>query len=76
MATAALIPSERITKAILVIRGHKVLLDVDLATLYEVDTKTLVRAVKRNIERFPEDFMFQLSAEEFALLRSQSVISS
>jgi hypothetical protein len=71
MPAAALIPFERITKAIRLIRGNKVLLDVDLAALYEVDTKALVRAVKRNLERFPEDFMFQLSAEESAILRCQ-----
>ena len=52
------------------------MLDEDLATLYEVETKALNRAVKRNIERFPEDFMYQLSAEEFADLRFQSDTSS
>jgi hypothetical protein len=70
------IPMERIEKAILLIRGHKVMLDADLATLYGVETKVLVQAVKRNIERFPEDFMFQLSLQEFADLRSQFVPSS
>ncbi len=54
-------------------RGHKVLLDTDLAELYGVPTKALVQAVKRNSERFPDDFMFQLTAEEAALLRSQIV---
>jgi len=53
------------------IRGQKVMLDEDLAALYEVETKALNRAVKRNLERFPADFMFQLSAEEFATLRFQ-----
>ena len=53
------------------LRGHKVLIDVDLANLYGVDTRVLVQAVKRNKERFPEDFMFQLSAEELNILRSQ-----
>jgi hypothetical protein len=57
------------------IRDQKVLLDADLADLYGVETRTLVQAVKRNIERFPGDFMFQLTEEEFAILRSQSVIS-
>ncbi len=52
------------------------MLDADLAKLYEVETKVLNQAVKRNIERFPEDFMFQLSEEEFDFLRSQSVTSS
>jgi hypothetical protein len=52
------------------------MLDADLAQLYGVETRVLVQAVKRNLARFPEDFMFQLSAEEFANLRSQSVISS
>lgn len=65
-----LVPVERIEKAILLIRGQKVMLDADLATLYGVETKVLVQAVKRNIERFPEDFMFQLNREEFAILRS------
>ena len=72
----SLIPVDRIEKAILLIRGQKVMLDVDLAGLYGVETKVLVQAVKRNLERFPEDFMFQLSQEEFAILRSQIVTSS
>jgi hypothetical protein len=72
----ALIPVEVIEKKILLLRGDKVMLDADLAALYEVETRVLVQAVKRNIERFPEDFMFQLSHEEFADLRSQIVISS
>ena len=67
----SLIPAERIERAILLIRGHKVLLDSDLAGLYDVETKSLVRAVKRNIERFPSDFMFQLAADEFDRLRCQ-----
>jgi len=72
----SVIPVERIEKAILLIRNQKVMLDADLAALYEVDTKVLVQAVKRNLERFPRDFMFQLTQEEFAILRSQSVTSS
>jgi len=73
---ASLVPAARIERAILVLRGHKVLLDADLAALYEVPTKVLLQAVKRNLERFPEDFMFQLDKQEFAILRSQIVTSS
>jgi len=69
------IPEERIEKAILLIRGHKVLLDSDLADLYGVPTRALVQAVKRNINRFPPDFMFQLNSQEAEDLRSQIVIS-
>jgi len=65
----SLVPQEVIENKILLIRGKKVMLDVDLAELYAVETKALNRAVKRNIERFPEDFMFQLTAEEFKSLR-------
>ncbi len=67
---------ERITQSILLLRGQKVMLDASLAKLYVVETKVLVQAVKRNIERFPEDFMFQLTKQEFDDLRSQSVTSS
>lgn len=70
-----LIPPERIERSILVIRGQRVMLDADLAALYGVATGQLVRAVKRNLNRFPSDFMFQLSAEEFDALRCQSGIS-
>ena len=70
------IPMERISQAILLIRGHKVLLDSDLAELYEVETKVLIQAVKRNLDRFPEDFMFQLTAQDLSNLRSQAVTSS
>jgi hypothetical protein len=76
--SSALLPNERIEQAILLLRGHKVMLDADLALLYQVETRALVQAVKRNAERFPEDFMFQLTAEEaeqLQRLRSQSVIS-
>jgi len=72
----SLVPVERIQKSIYVIRGRKVMLDSDLAGLYGVETKVLLQAVKRNIERFPSDFMFQLSASEFKILRSQIVTSS
>ena len=69
----AIIPIEHLVQSIRWIRGQKVLLDVDLATLYGVPTKVLNQAVKRNNARFPEDFMFQLSAEETCSLRSQFV---
>ena len=62
----------KIENMIYVIRGHKVMLDSDLAELYGVLTKNLNKAVKRNIERFPEDLMLQLTAEEFELLKSQN----
>jgi hypothetical protein len=67
--------SESISQLILMLRGQKVLLDADLALLYGVDTRTLVQAVKRNLGRFPDDFMFQLVNHEVAHLRSQIVIS-
>ena len=71
-----MVPAEGIAQAILLIRGHKVMLDEDLATLYGLDTRELIQAVKRNAARFPADFMFQLTSEEHARLRSQSVIST
>lgn len=74
--STAVIPAERIERSILLIRGQKVVLDSDLAELYGVETRVLVQAVHRNRERFPSDFMFQLTKEEFDNLRSQSVISS
>ena len=72
----SVIPLKSITNAILFIRGHRVILDSDLANLYEVETKALTRAVRRNIERFPEDFMFQLNDEEFENLRCHFGTSS
>jgi hypothetical protein len=69
-----LIPSERIEKRILLMRGQKVMLSADLAELYEVEPRILIQAAKRNIERFPADFMFQLNFQEVRALRSQSVI--
>ena len=72
----ALIPAERIERAILLIRGQKVLLDSDLAELYGVETGQLVRAVKRNADRFPEDFAYQLTSKEFTDLKCQIGISS
>lgn len=75
--STALIPTARIERRILLLRGEKVMLDSDLAELYGVETKVLNQAVKRNLERFPADFMFQLSAEEARLvMRSQIVTSS
>ena len=71
----ALVPVERIERAILQIRDKKVILDADLASLYGVETRVLIQAVKRNLERFPEDFMFQLTQDEFVHLRSQIVTS-
>ncbi len=70
------IPKERIARSILVVRGQKVLLDADLATLYGVPTKVLNQALRRNRERFPADFVFQLTSEEAACLRSQIVTSN
>jgi hypothetical protein len=75
-APAGLIPVERIEQKIYLIRGHKVMLDADLAELYQVETRALVQAVKRNHDRFPVDFMFQLSPEEAAGMRSQTVTAS
>ena len=62
---------ERIERAILLLRGHKVILDADLAGLYDVETKALKRAVKRNFARFPDDFMFELNDREVENLRYQ-----
>ena len=70
-----IVPSRQIERLILLSRGHKVMLDADLADLYGVETRVLIQAVKRNFKRFPADFMFQLSLEEVKVLRSQSVIS-
>jgi len=71
-----LIPDEVIMKKIYLLRGSKVMMDRDLADLYEIETKQLKRAVRRNISRFPKDFMFELSPEEFDNLRSQFGTSS
>lgn len=68
--------AEQIERSIHVVRGHRAMLDEDLARLYGVPTKALNQAVKRNIERFPEDFAFQLSKTEFEHLKSQIVTSS
>ena len=76
MAPPELMPSECIEQRIVFLRGHKVMLSTHLATLYEVKPKVLVQAVKRRIERFPKDFMFQLTTMEFRHLKSQLVTSS
>lgn len=72
----AMVSEEGIEKRIHLIRGHRVMLSADLAELYGVVPKVLVQAVKRNKERFPLDFMFQLSNQEFTNLKSQIVTSS
>src|SRR5438309_8888865 len=65
-----------IEKRIFILRGERIMLSFDIAALYGIEPKALVQAVKRNIDRFPEDFMFQLTAEEFQNLKSQIVTSS
>lgn len=72
---AVVAPVGQIERSILLIRGEKVILDADLAELYGVETKVFNQAVKRNMHRFPEDFMFQVAREEMESLRSQSVTS-
>ena len=67
---------ENLAKLVFLVRGEKVLLDADLANLYDVATKVLNQAVKRNLDRFPEDFMFQLTPEEWEGMRSQIVTAS
>ena len=70
-----LTPIEKIEKLIFWVRGQKIMLSTHLAELYGVESRVLVQAVKRNLERFSEDFMFQLGDEEFDNLKSQFVIS-
>lgn len=70
-----LAPQEAIEQKIYIIRGHRVMLSTHLAILYEVMPKVLIQAVKRNIERFPSDFMFQLTTKEYEILKSQFVTS-
>ena len=72
----ALVPTEVIVTKIIFLRGEKVLLDRDLAELYGVETRVLKQAVRRNIKRFPEDFMFELTEDENRALRSQNVTLS
>jgi hypothetical protein len=69
-----IVPQEIIEQKILAIRGHKVMLSTHLAELYDVEVRSLIQAVKRNKERFPKDFMFQLTWKELKSLRSQIVI--
>lgn len=76
MSDDQLIPTDVLERRIYLIRGQRVMLDRDLAELYEVTTGALNQAVKRNLDRFPEDFMFQLAKEEFEYWRSQIVISN
>ena len=75
-AAHGVVPLERVTRAILLIRGQRVILDTDLAGLYGVETKALNRAVRRNLERFPRDFMFRLTLNEATVLRCQFGTSS
>lgn len=75
MGAVAIVPTERITSSIIWLRGQKVMVDRDLAELYGVETRVLVQAVQRNIERFPEDFMFRLTKDEADRVRSQMLIS-
>ena len=75
MKSDSIVPAERIESRILIIRGQRVMLDQDLAVLYEVETKALNQAVKRNINRFPDDFAFRLTNEEWKCLRSQFATS-
>jgi hypothetical protein len=76
MSNDTLIPVERIERAICLIRGQKVMLDRDLAVLYGVETRVLKQAVRRNLDRFPDDFMFVLSDDELSHWRSQFVTSN
>ena len=76
MATESLVTDDLILTKIYIVRGQKVMLDKDLAELYSVSTKVFNQAVKRNINRFPEDFAFRLVQEEFEILRSPIVTSS
>jgi hypothetical protein len=71
-----MIPRQIIENKIIEIRGQKIMIDSDIALLYGVETKVLNQAIKRNIERFPDDFMFQITDEELKILRSQNVTSS
>ena len=76
MVKRSVVPVERIEGAILVLRGHKVILDRDLAALYGVTKGNLNKAVNRNVERFPEDFMLRLTDEEFSDLKFRFGTSS
>jgi hypothetical protein len=74
--TPSVLPAERIERSIFLLRGEKVILDSDIALLYSVETKALIRAMKRNLDRFPPDFAFQLTPEEIEILRCQIGTSS
>ena len=76
MKEQTLLPDELIINKIILLRDQKVLIDRDLAVLYGVETRILNQAVKRNIKRFPNDFMFQMTSEEMNIWKSQIVISS
>ena len=76
MKKDSLLPDELIINKIILLRDQKILIDRDLAELYGVETRTLNQAVKRNIKRFPDDFMFQMTKEEFEFWKSQIVISN
>ena len=76
MKDLQILPDETIINKIFIIRGHKVMMDRDLAELYGVDTRTLNQSVKRNLKRFPDDFMFQMTPEELKNWKSQIVISN
>jgi len=76
MKKTSLLPDELIINKIILLRDQKVLIDRDLADLYGVETRILNQAVKRNIKRFPDDFMFQMTKEEFEIWKSQIVISN
>jgi hypothetical protein len=76
MSAVEIAPVELVESRILVIRRQKVLLDSDLAALYQVETKALNRAVRRNIDRFPEDFMFRLTSEEAAMATKIEVVAA
>ena len=76
MAKTSVVPAARIERSILVIRNQRVMLDLDLAALYGVQNRALLQAGRRNRERFPEDFMFELTQEESDSLRSQIVIAN
>src|SRR6478609_743358 len=73
---AKVLTNEAIINKIYIIRGQKVMIDMDLAYLYKVETKRLKESVKRNLKRFPKDFMFRLTKKEFENLRSQIATSS
>ena len=76
MSEKLIVPDQVVMSKIYLIRDQKVMLDMDLAELYQVETKQLKRQVRRNIDRFPKDFMFELTKEEFTILRSQFGTSS